>query len=301
MGIAGAAMGAALGVGIQFAIPLVIADMLPVDVHVTLVPAAILAGLIVGGWTALIFALRPLLALLGGRIATVRLYDFGGDKTPPFLAGTEERGVELLLAAPGALRAQLQAILEVAADSELRILVPMVSSVTQMSAVRAVIDELLSQQPDLSRPLLGAMIEAPPAVHEAERLAAVCDFFSIGTNDLTALALGGDRSGPGTAPAYHPEVLRLVAATTRAAAGAGIPVEVCGEAASDPISLPILVGLGVDELSVGAARVGMVRRWVRGLDWQRTKELATRALGAGAPQDVERLVGELGHAVGERR
>jgi phosphoenolpyruvate-protein kinase (PTS system EI component) len=241
--------------------------------------------------------LRPLLARIGDRPATVRLLDFGGDKTPPFLRGVRGRGIELLLAAPAALRAQLAAILSLPSPG-LRILLPMVTEPAQVDFVRSHLEELLEENPDAGRPLLGAMIEVPLAARRADRLAVVCDFFSIGSNDLTQLQLGLDRSRPGEAPTHHPEVLRLIQSTVAGAALRGIPVEVCGEAASDPISLPLLVGLGVDELSVGASRVGQVRRAVRGLDFGDAKRLAGRALEADGPAEVAELVAQIGNAVG---
>ena len=100
------------------------------------------------------------------------------------------------------------------------------------------------------------MIELPEAAEAAREIAAECDFLSVGTNDLTHATLGTDRFAHGEAPAHDPRVLRNIAAAAEAAREAAIPLEVCGEAASDPLTVPLLVGLGADELSVGAARVG---------------------------------------------
>ena len=241
--------------------------------------------------------LRPLLGRIGDRPATVRLLDFGGDKTPPFLRGERGRGIELLLAAPAALRAQLEALL-VIGGAGLRILLPMVTEASQVTSVRTILEELGDSHPGVVRPRLGAMIEVPLAARRASALAEVCDFFSIGTNDLSQLQLGVDRSRPGEAPAHHPEVLQLIASTVAGAAHRGIPVEVCGEAASDPISLPLLVGLGVDELSVGASRVGGVRRAVRRLRFDDAQRLASRALEAAGAAEVAELVAQVGDAVG---
>ncbi|MDQ6774356.1 MAG: PEP-utilizing enzyme, partial [Candidatus Dormibacteraeota bacterium] len=233
--------------------------------------------------------LAPLLAGLGGRVATVRLLDFGGDKTPPFLAGSTGRGVELLVEAPEALQAQLRALLRAAAEVELRILIPMVSHLDQVIAVRRALEAELGEG---RAPALGAMIETPEAALHAPELASHLDFMSLGTNDLTQLVLGLDRESAGTYPVTHPAVLRLIDLTMRAARDAGIPVEVCGEAASDSKALPILVGLGADELSVGAARVGEVREAVRSLDFTACQESAERALGPV-------LLDQAGHAGGQ--
>jgi phosphoenolpyruvate-protein kinase (PTS system EI component) len=219
--------------------------------------------------------LSPLMAALRGRVATVRLLDFGGDKTPPFLTGSKSRGVELMLQSPGTLGAQLSAILRAADDVELRILIPMVTGVGQVIAVR---QALLAELGDRRPPALGAMIETPEAANGAAELASHLDFISLGTNDLTQLVLGLNRESSGISPVAHPSVLRLIDATMRAARSAGIPVEVCGEAASDPAAIPLLVGLGADELSVGAARVGEVREKVRSLSFAYCRELAERSL-----------------------
>jgi phosphoenolpyruvate-protein kinase (PTS system EI component) len=129
-------------------------------------------------------------------------------------------------------------------------------------------------------------------------LAGRADFLSIGTNDLTYATLGADRFGASEARTHHPRVLTLIARTARAAHAAGRTVEVCGEAASDPCCVPLLVGLGVDELSVGAARVGAVRAWVRTLDRGRAAALALRALDAADERTVEALV-QAGDAAAE--
>jgi phosphoenolpyruvate-protein kinase (PTS system EI component) len=234
-------------------------------------------------------ALEPVLAGLAGRPATVRVLDYGGDKLPPFLDGARERGIGLLLQAPHALAAQLRAILESAAGAEVRVLVPMVGSLGQLeaaaTAVRAAADAVGAPAPPL-----GPMIETPEAAGIADALAQRADFLSIGTNDLTAATLGADRFAPGAGVAHDPRVLAAIAASVQAARRAAIPIEVCGEAASDPVALPLLVGLGVDELSVGASRVGTVRAWVRELVHRDARELATRALGCTSARQVEALV-----------
>jgi phosphoenolpyruvate-protein kinase (PTS system EI component) len=246
--------------------------------------------------------LAPVLAPLGGMTATVRLLDFGGDKTPPFLRGTEERGIGLLLSHPDALRAQLAAIVAAGRDTDLRILLPMVEAPDEVDVVRA----LLAEIDGGAGIAVGAMIESGRAVERAADIAARADFLSIGTNDLTHSVLGTDRYSPGEAVTHHPDVLCAIALTVAAAAGAGLIVEVCGEAASDRIAMPALVGLGVQELSVGAARVGTVRAWVRALDYDdvgsraaRTLELRTASEVAEELRPVAELLAEVDDAAGE--
>ena len=226
-------------------------------------------------------AMRPVLELLRAKTATVRLFDFGGDKMPPFLLGTSKRGIDLLLDHPERLREHVAAILEAGSGTRLRLLVPMVESPKQLDVVRAMLGS--------SRQELGAMIETPAAAKAAEDIASRCQFLSIGTNDLTQLVLGLDRERSSTAPVLDPRVLRLIAATTRAARAAGIPVDVCGEAASDPSVMPVLVGFGVDELSVAAARVGQVREWVRGLEYAKVAEASELLLGEPRDTSHERV------------
>lgn len=234
--------------------------------------------------------LEPVLALLGGRTATVRLLDFGADKTPPFLAGTIERGVHLLLRHPDALGAQLRAILRAGRGTNLRLLVPMVTEVADITRVRAALRDALQELPPTETPQLGAMIEVPAAAAMADQLAGDVEFFSFGTNDLTQYQLGLDRNRPGRPPAHHPGVLRLIAATVTAARRHGVITEVCGEAASDALVMPLLVGLGVDELSVGASRVPCVRDWVRRLDYAVLQALAERAVASESAAAVEALM-----------
>ena len=229
--------------------------------------------------------LRPVLSRLRGRTATVRLFDFGGDKTPPFLRGISARGIEVLLNNPEQMETHLAAVLQAARGTELRLLVPMVTTADDMRTVRAALAGVLDGG-DPSK--VGAMIETPEAAEAAADIARQCDFLSIGTNDLTQLVLGLDREQSRKAPVMDPRVLLLIAGTVRAGHAARIPVDVCGEAASDAKTLPVLVGFGVDELSVAAARVGQVRQWVRDIDF------------ADCEKESERLLHEAGHTSRER-
>jgi phosphoenolpyruvate-protein phosphotransferase len=244
-------------------------------------------------------ALAPVLAPLAHRIATVRILDFGGDKTPPFLASSGARdllgprGVRLSLAAPDAISAQVRALLAVSGEAVLRILIPMVTEAAEVDAVRAIVEEARSAvAPHMPEPLVGAMIEVPAAALNAAAIARRCDFLSVGTNDLVQYTLAADRENPDVserAVAYHPSIVRLIARVVIAGHGAGIPVEVCGEAAGDIETLPLLVGLGVDELSVSPARLAGTRRMIRALSLQRTRAAAAEALVATTAADVAGL------------
>jgi phosphoenolpyruvate-protein kinase (PTS system EI component) len=219
--------------------------------------------------------LEPILGELTGLTATVRLLDYGGDKTPPFLRGTRGRGIELMQLAPEALRDQLSAIVEAGSKTKLRILVPMITTAAQMTEVRSALTEVLAGR---SAPELGAMIETPEAARGASEIARVADFLSLGTNDLTQMVLGLDREHSKSAPVTDVRVLSLIDMTMRAGREAGIPVDVCGEAASDARTMAIMVGFGADELSVAAARVGEVRERVRSITFAASQAAAAGAL-----------------------
>jgi phosphoenolpyruvate-protein kinase (PTS system EI component) len=141
------------------------------------------------------------------------------------------------------------------------------------------------------------MIETPRAAENAWLIAQHSAFLSIGTNDLTATTLGADRFAANSARAYDPRVLRSIARAVAAAHDAGIALEVCGEAASDAVMLPLLVGLGVDEVSVGAARVGEVRGWIREMNAEQAEAGARSALTLGSPDDVAEAVRSMRSAV----
>jgi phosphocarrier protein FPr/phosphocarrier protein len=263
-------------------------------------------------------ALEPLLRPLANRIATVRTLDFGADKTPPFLAEQGvggllgARGIRLALATDDGVEPQLRALLRVAGDAVLRILVPMVTETAEVDAVREAAhrarDIVAPGAPD---PLVGAMIEVPAAALNARAIAKVSDFLSIGTNDLVQYTLAADRQDPAVASlavAHHPAVIRLIARVVSAAHGAGIPVDVCGEAGGDPELLPLLVGLGVDELSVSPSRLAATRRMIRSISLQRARIAATAALDATTPDEVaaisraviDEASGEVLEQVGDR-
>jgi phosphoenolpyruvate-protein kinase (PTS system EI component) len=237
-------------------------------------------------------ALEAVLQGLDGRPATVRVLDFGGDKVPPFLDGIGERGIRLLLRAGAPFDAQLHAILEAGRGADVRILLPLVNSTVELAAAAAALARA-ARAVGVPVPPLGPMIETPRAAGVVDALAQRAGFVSVGTNDLTAATLGIDRFAAGRSLAHHPRVLAAIARTVRAARRAEVPMEICGEAASDPVALPLLVGLGVDEISVGASRVGAVRAWVRELVHGEAQELAQRALACTTADEVDALAAPL--------
>ncbi|NIA68009.1 phosphoenolpyruvate--protein phosphotransferase [Pelagibius litoralis] len=231
-------------------------------------------------------ALAEIVRTMRGRPVTVRTLDVGGEKLASslgdHLAESQNpalglRAIRLSLKEPKLLRTQLAAILRAGAHGPLRILLPMISNPGEVIAVRKELDKtarrLRRRDVSIADPLppLGVMIEVPGAALAADSLAQTCDFFAIGTNDLTMYTLAIDRSEEQVAYLYnplHPAVLRLIQFSVEAALHARIPVSVCGEMAGDPRFAALLVGLGVRELSMTAKALPRVKSRILGLDMQ---------------------------------
>jgi phosphoenolpyruvate-protein phosphotransferase len=241
------------------------------------------------------------------RPVVFRTLDVGGDKPAEWRSAVVEanpalgvRGLRLGLRLPDLLDEQFQALLEAAAGRELRVMLPMVSTVDEFDIARERLDRVRDglvadgrDVPSIIR--LGVMIEVPSAAIMADALAVSADFFSIGTNDLVQYVLAADRTSADLADlasALQPAVLRLIDGVVRAADTHGRHVAVCGEAAADPQVIPILVGLGVTELSVGPASVASVRAVLDGLDVEACRQIATRAVGARTLAEVLTLVAD---------
>ncbi|MEO0740206.1 MAG: phosphoenolpyruvate--protein phosphotransferase [Bacteroidota bacterium] len=233
---------------------------------------------------------------------TIRLIDLGGDKVlhvarrepNPFLGW---RGIRLLLDRPELLKPQLRAILRAAVEGPVRILLPMVTVIEEVRAFKKVMNQVLVDLAGAGIPhgrdvQVGVMIEVPAAALLAPRFAQEVDFLSIGTNDLTSLTLGVDRGNDLVANLYrelHPGLLMLIARTVAAANRHGISVGLCGEMASKPRMVPLLVGLGVHELSMSPAYLLDVKRVIRAMTQLEAEALAQEALA----QPNAEAVGEL--------
>jgi phosphocarrier protein FPr len=206
----------------------------------------------------------------------------------PFLG---VRGLRLCLARPELLRAQLRALVRAAQASpagKLRIMFPMVADVVELRAARANLAEVTAE---VGGPALevGIMVEIPAAALLADSLAREVDFFSIGSNDLTQYTMAMDRGHPtlaARADGLHPAVLRLIERTVQGAHAAGKWVGLCGELGADPVAVPILVGLGLDELSVNVPAIPGVKARVRALSFEQAREVAARALACTTAAEV---------------
>ncbi|HWG12262.1 MAG TPA: putative PEP-binding protein, partial [Streptosporangiaceae bacterium] len=191
-----------------------------------------------------------------------------------------------LLGAPEALADQLRAILAAGRDTELRIMVPMVTSADELAQVHTVLTQIAAQE-NFEQPVLGMMVEVASTAAGAAAFTGAAGFFSVGTNDLTSEVLGTGRDDPRMSPALaaDPRVLALLARVTAAATAANIPMSVCGDSAADPAVLPLLLGLGIRTFSVGAARVPQVAAWVAAADTARCADQSAAVLAA-APSPV---------------
>lgn len=229
----------------------------------------------------------------------IRTLDIGGDKPLPYIQLKPElnpflgeRGIRLCLNRPELFRQQLRAILRAASHGTLRIMFPMVSDLDELRQARAIIEELRRELHAPEVPI-GIMIEVPSAALMADIFAPEVDFFSIGTNDLTQYTLAMDRGNPVLASrqdGLHPAVLRLIVQTITAAHKHGKRADLCGELGSDPVAIPILLGLGLDELSVGIPSIPTVKSQVRSLKISELESLAYDALQCSSAQEVRELV-----------
>ncbi|MGE3622806.1 MAG: phosphoenolpyruvate--protein phosphotransferase [Bdellovibrionales bacterium] len=252
--------------------------------------------------------LRKLVQQLEGRPLTIRTLDVGGEKLATALGDAHGesanpalglRAIRLGLKEPKLLDTQLAAILRASAYGPVRILIPMVSSVQQMKQVREHVMQVerrlqrRSVKMPSSLPPVGAMIEIPGAALVADALAKVCDFFAIGSNDLTQYTLAIDRGDDRVADLYepfHPSVLRLIQFTAAAGWRANIPVSICGEMAGDPMATALLIGLGLREFSMAPPRLPPVKQEITLLSVQQAVTLAEKVMNLSDEAEIRVLL-----------
>lgn len=241
----------------------------------------------------------------GGRRVIIRTLDIGGDKHLPYLDLPREenpflgcRALRLCFDRTDLFRTQLRALLRAGVHGRLAIMFPMVGSMEDLRRAKAVLLDVAQSLDAEGTPRthdweLGIMIEIPSAALIAPHLAREVDFFSVGTNDLVQYTLAVDRGNRELAPYYqplHPSVLQLIDLVVRAAHAESKWVGVCGEMGGSPESALLLLGLGVDELSMAAPRLPAIRRLVRGLSFAEAAAVARQALACGTEAEVRTLV-----------
>lgn len=251
---------------------------------------------------------RRLLAELNGLVLTVRALDAGGDKPVEFLLGAAEtnpflgkRGMRLLLANPELLRRQYMALAgavkEYAHAKHVRFMLPMVSTVEELDVARTIIDgahrEVFGEARRRSTIALGVLVEVPSAALMARHLAEMVDYFSIGTNDLAQYVMASDRTNTlvaQLADPFQPAVLHMIRMVCRAAQERELPVSLCGEMAGNIHAVPLLLGLGVTELSAPLPAVPLIKQAVRAWRMSECRELAEMALRCATAERVQMLL-----------
>ncbi|MFL9452941.1 phosphoenolpyruvate--protein phosphotransferase [Tolypothrix bouteillei VB521301_2] len=244
---------------------------------------------------------------LGKRPLIIRTLDVGGDKPISYLNLLSEnnsflgwRGIRYCLDNPEIFKPQLRAILKASPQHQMKIMFPMVATVEEIRAAKAILVEVQSELRQEGIPFdeemeVGIMVEVPSAVAIADKLATEVDFFSIGTNDLSQYVMAADRTHPLVAnlvDAFHPAVLRMIQQTVQAARTAGIWVGLCGELASDPLSTPLLLGLGLNEVSLNPRFIPAFKQAIAQLTVAQAEAIATSALQQDSAQKVRALLAQ---------
>ena len=254
--------------------------------------------------------LRVLVEGMKGQPVTIRTIDVGGEKLAYSLGGhmTDAvnpalglRAIRFSLRQPKLFESQLAAILRANAHGPIRILLPMISTVTEVESVRKIVARVRQRlrrrgtNVGSETPPIGVMIEVPGAALAADALAGVSDFFAVGTNDLTMYTLAIDRADEQVAHLYnplHPAILRLIQFSAQAALRARIPISVCGEMAGDPRYTALVLGLGVRELSMSSASLPRVKQRVRALDLMASTRRAEMIMDQVDSERIETLLDE---------
>jgi phosphotransferase system, enzyme I, PtsP len=243
-----------------------------------------------------------MLDAMGKRPVTIRTLDIGADKYPAYLRVPREdnpflgwRSIRISLELSGIFKVQLRAILRASARRDVRILFPMISSIEELRRARELLaeaqDELfkegLEHNPDIE---VGIMVEVPSAVWLTPRLIHEVDFFSIGTNDLIQYILAADRNNPKVAHLYeplHPAVLNAISEVVNVGRGAGKQVCICGEMASDPIATLLMLGMGLEQLSLSPLFIPVVRKLIRESEYETARHIARDVLEMSSVQDIK--------------
>jgi phosphotransferase system enzyme I (PtsI) len=248
---------------------------------------------------------RAVIEAVAPRPVTLRTFDIGGDKFASSFKLPAEmnpalglRAVRLALSQPEVFLAQLRAMVRASAHGDVRIMVPMVSGMQELRAVRKLLTRAIGDVearglPHAAKIPLGIMIEVPSAAVMADVFAREAEFFSLGTNDLIQYALAIDRTSQSLASLaspFDPSIVRLIAGVVRAAKTHAIPVSICGAMASDPLAATLLVGLGLRELSMEAAAIPEIKEVIRRVSVAECEATATAALACDTADDVEGLV-----------
>lgn len=246
-------------------------------------------------------AYKKVAETLEGKPVIIRTLDIGGDKEIPYLGLAKEenpflgfRAVRLCLKRDDLYRPQLRALLRASAYGEIKIMVPMISCIDELRAVKAMIEEIKAELDEKGIPYnkdiqVGIMVETPAASLMADAFAKEADFFSIGTNDLTGYTMAADRGNPDVAylySTYNPAVLRSIERVIKAGKAEGTMVGMCGEAAADPLLTPLLLSFGLDEFSVSATSILATRKTISLWNMEEANAVAEKAMTLVTEKEV---------------
>jgi phosphotransferase system enzyme I (PtsI) len=249
--------------------------------------------------------IRKSIELMQGRRLVIRTLDIGGDKKPSYIDFPEERnpllglrGIRFSLKNPSMLKCQLSAILRASTEGDIWVMFPMISTINELIEAKQITDQVKVKLKEKNlafgpRVKIGAMIETPSAALTADTLAREADFFSIGTNDLVQYALVADRENEhvsSIADPLEPSVLKLIRHTAEAAHSKKRHVGICGEMAADPEAIPILIGLGLDELSVNPSSIVTVKKLIQSIKFSKSKKAASKALSMNDALEIRSYI-----------
>ncbi|MFW5695006.1 MAG: phosphoenolpyruvate--protein phosphotransferase [Alkalispirochaeta sp.] len=252
-------------------------------------------------------AYRRVLESMGRRPVTIRTLDVGGDKISPGINSGDEknpilgwRAIRVCLSEQAVFRTQLRAMLRASVYGQMRIMFPMISGMPELNQALEILEDVRAELRHEGQPFdeqipVGIMVEVPSAALISDTLARKVDFFSIGTNDLIQYTIAVDRGNERTAYLYqpfHPGVLRLIKMVIDNAHQEGLSVAMCGEMAGDPLATVVLLGLGLDEFSMGAVGIPEVKRIIRSVSLSDAEELAGNIMELRTAEEIDRAVRE---------
>jgi phosphotransferase system enzyme I (PtsI) len=243
--------------------------------------------------------------ILAPRPVVIRTFDLGGDKLHGTINLKEEknpflgyRAIRVSLSRRDLFRSQLRAIVRASTRWNVRIMFPFISGLEELRLAKAILAEACAELkheriPHDERIKVGIMVELPSSVVIADKLAAECDFLSIGTNDLIQYTLAADRGNDMVASYYksfHPAIMRMIQMTVKASHRVGKPVAICGELGGNPVAAPVLVGLGIDEISTNSTSIPEIKKIIRSLSFADCQRIAHRAVRLDTAEDVSKYL-----------